>query len=82
MPGARTRNAALRTSKCPGHTLWRRCSEDHRPSRAETKTHCVRLPGQRHSARDFDRAVAGFGNRIAVRNGFTAFATPVTEAVG
>ena len=43
---------------------------------------CVKLPGQRLSARDFDRQLAEFQVRVAVLNGFTALGIPVTEAVG
>jgi hypothetical protein len=44
--------------------------------------HCVKLMGQRLSARDFDRQVAELQVRIAVLNGFTALGTPITEAEG
>jgi hypothetical protein len=44
--------------------------------------HCVKLPGQRLMARDFDRQVAELHVRIAVLNGYTALGIPVTEAVG
>ncbi|MBC7140896.1 MAG: IS5/IS1182 family transposase, partial [Rhodobacteraceae bacterium] len=37
---------------------------------------------QRLTARDFDRQVAEVRIRVAVMNGFTALAIPVTEAVG
>lgn len=43
---------------------------------------CVKLPGQRLAARDFDRQVAGFQVRVAVLNGFTAPGMPVTQTVG
>jgi len=43
---------------------------------------CVKLLGQRLSARDFDRQVAEFQIRAAILNGFTALGTPKTEAVG
>ena len=79
--GAQARNEALRTSKYLGRALWRRWSEYHRRSRAETKMHCVKLMGQRLAAREFDRQVAEFQIRIAVLNGFTALGIPVTEAV-
>ena len=42
--------------------------------------HCVKLLGQRLSAREFDRQVAEF--QVAALNGFTALGIPVTEAVG
>lgn len=50
--------------------------------RVETKMQCVKLPGQRLAARDFDRQVAEFQIRVAVLNGFTALGIPVTEAMG
>ena len=43
--------------------------------------HCFKLPGQRLSARDFDRQVAELQVRIAVLNGYTALGIPVAEAV-
>jgi hypothetical protein len=80
--GAIARNEILRASKRLGRTIWRRWSGYHRRSRAETKMHCVKLLGQRLSARQFDRQVAEFQVRVAVLNGFTALGIPVTEAVG
>ena len=80
--GAVARNEILRTSKRVGRTIWRRWSGYHRRSRAETKMHCVKLLGQRLSAREFDRQVAEFQVRVAVLNGFTALGTPVTEVAG
>jgi hypothetical protein len=80
--GAFARNEALRVSKYLGRTLWRRWSGYHRRSRVETKMHCVKLPGQRLMARDFDRQVAEFQVRVAVLNGFTALGIPVTKVVG
>ena len=80
--GAVARNEILRTSKRVGRTIWRRWSGYHRRSRAETKMHCVKLLGQRLSAREFDRQVAEFQVRVAVLNGFTALGTPITEVAG
>ena len=80
--GAIALNEILRTSKPVGRTIWRRWSGYHRRSRAETKMHCIKLIGQRLSARDFDRQVAEFKVRVAVLNGFTALGTPVTEVAG
>ena len=80
--GAIARNKLLRTSRRVGRTIWRRCSGYHRRSRAETKRHCLKLLGQRLTARDFDRQVAEFQVRIAVLKGFTALGTPVTEVAG
>ena len=80
--GAVARNEALRTSRRFGRTIWRRWSGYHRRSRAETKMHCVKLLGQRLTARDFDRQVAELQARVAVLNGFTDLGRPVTEVVG
>ena len=44
--------------------------------------HCVKLPGQRLVARDFDRQVAESEVRVAVMNGFTALGIPVTGVAG
>ena len=44
--------------------------------------HCLKLLGQRLTARDFDRQVAELQIRVAVLNGFTALGIPVTEVVG
>ncbi len=54
----------------------------HRRSRAETKMNCVKLLGQRLSAREFDRQVAEFQVRAAGLNGCIALGVPVAEAVG
>jgi hypothetical protein len=80
--GAVARDEILRASKRVGRTIWRRWSAYHRRSRPETKMHCVKLLGQRLSARDFDRQVAEFQVRVAVLNGFTALGTPDTEVAG
>jgi hypothetical protein len=65
--GAVARNQTLRTSKRRGRTLWRRWSGYHRRSRSDIKMHCVKLPEQRLSARDFDRQVAKLQLRVIRR---------------
>ena len=80
--GAAARNEGLRTSRRLGRTIWRQWSGYHRRSRAETKMHCVKLLGQRLTARNFDHHVAELQVRIAVLNGFTALGRPVTELAG
>jgi hypothetical protein len=45
-------------------------------------TFCMKLLGQRLSARDFDRQVAEIQIRAAILNGFTALGMPRTVAVG
>ncbi|OIQ24483.1 MAG: IS5 family transposase [Alphaproteobacteria bacterium MedPE-SWcel] len=81
-PGARARNEAVRASRYLGRALWRNLTGDHRRSRVETKMHCVKLLGQRLSARDFDRQVAEIQIRAAILNGFTALGIPRTVAIG
>jgi hypothetical protein len=80
--GAVARNGALRASKYLDRAPWRRWSGYHRRSRAETKTHCLKLLGQRHMARDFNRQVAELQVRVAMLNGFTALGIPVTKVAG
>lgn len=81
-PGARARSEAVRSSKYLGRALWRRWSVYHRRSRVETKMQCVKLLGQRLSARDFDRQGAELQIRAAILNGFTALGIPRTVAMG
>ena len=80
-PGARARNEAVRSSKYLGRALWRQLTGYHRRSHVETKMHCVKLLGQRLSARDFDRQVAEIQIRAAILNGFTALGIPSTVPV-
>lgn len=80
--GAKARNEAVRSSKYLGRALWRNLTGYHRRSRVETKMHCVKLLGQRLSARDFDRQVAEIQIRAAILNSFTALGIPHTVAVG
>lgn len=81
-PGARARNEAVRSSKYLGRALWRQLTGYHRRSRIEEEMHCVKLLGQRLSARDFDRQVAEIQIRAAILNGFTALGIPHIVAIG
>jgi hypothetical protein len=81
-PGAKAQNEAVRSSKYLGRALWRQVTGYHRRSRVETKMLCVKLLGQRLSARDFDRQVAEIQIRAAILNGFTALGIPSTVAIG
>lgn len=81
-PGTRARKEAFRSSKYLGRALCRHLTGYHRRSRLETKMHCVKLLGQRLSARDFDRQVADMQFHAAILNGFTALGIPRTVAVG
>ncbi|EBA03200.1 ISSpo9, transposase [Rhodobacterales bacterium HTCC2150] len=81
-PGARARNEAVRASKYLGRALWRQVTGYHRRSRVEAKMHCVKLLGQRLSARDFDRQVAEIQICAVILNAFTALGIPSTVAKG
>jgi hypothetical protein len=81
-PGARVRNEAVRSSRYLGRALWRQLTGYHRRSRVETNIHCVKLLGQRLSARDSDRQVAEIQIRAAILNSFTALGIPRTEPIG
>jgi hypothetical protein len=70
-----------RSEKWSGDLMVLICGYRRR-SRVETKMHCVKLLGQRLSARDFDRQVAEIQIRAAILNGFTALGIPRTVAVG
>jgi chromosome condensin MukBEF MukE localization factor len=43
--------------------------------------HCIKLLGQRLTARDFDRQITEVHVRIAVLNRFTALGIPLTHPV-
>ncbi|AGI68574.1 IS5-family transposase [Octadecabacter antarcticus 307] len=83
--GARARNEAVRSSKYLGRALWRNLTGYHCRSRVETNPlmvckqttarqwmHCMKLLGQRLSARDFDRQVAEIQIWAAILNRLTA----------
>lgn len=78
--GAIARNEILaQYLKRVGRTIWRRWSGYHRRSRAETKMHCVKLLGQRLSAR-CDSIVRSLSSRC-VPPCSTVYppGTPITE---
>jgi hypothetical protein len=79
--GAIARNETLRTCRHLGRAIWRRWSGYHRRSRVETKMHCIKLLGQRLTARDFDRQITEVHIRVAILNRFTALGIPLTRAV-
>jgi len=79
--GAITRNEALRACGHLGRVIWRRWSGYLRRSRVKTKMHCIKLLGQRLTARDFDRQITEVHVRVAILNRFTALDIPLTHAV-
>lgn len=80
--GAKARNEAIRSSKYLGRALWRHLVGYHRRSRVETKMHCLKLLGQRLSARDFERQVTEVQIRVAILNRYTALGITRTVTVG
>ena len=78
-PGATARNEALRATRRLGRAIWRRWSGYHRRSRVEAKMNCVKLLGQKLSARDFDRQTAELQIRVAILNRFTTLGIPVAR---
>jgi hypothetical protein len=92
---ARPRNDSRRATRHDGRAFWKRWTGYHARRRIQAKPlivcsqttagqwmHCVKLLGQRLSARDFDRQVAEIQIRAAILNGFTALGIPHTVAVG
>ncbi|WP_375707863.1 transposase, partial [Acinetobacter brisouii] len=73
------RNELLRTVKRLGRTLWKKWSGYHRRSLVETKMHCIKLLGDKLSARKFDSQVNEIHARVAVLNRFTELGRPLTQ---
>ncbi|WP_422427779.1 MULTISPECIES: transposase, partial [unclassified Acinetobacter] len=73
------RNELLRTIKRLGRTLWKKWSGYHRRSLVETKMHCIKLLGDKLSARSFDSQVNEVHARVAVLNRFTELVRPLTQ---
>jgi len=75
------RNALLRTVKRFGRTLWKKWAGYHRRSLVETKMHCIKLLGDKLSARSFDSQVNEIHASIAVLNKFAELGRPHTQVV-
>jgi len=75
------RNELLRTVKYLGRTLWKKWSGYHRRSLVETKMHCIKLLGDKLSARNFDSQVNEIHARVAVLNKFTILGRSHTQVV-
>ena len=73
------RNELLRTIKGLGRTLWKKWSGYDRRSLVETKMHCIKLLGDKLSARSFDSQVNEIHARVAVLNRFTELGRPLTQ---
>lgn len=75
------RNELLKTVKRLGRTLWKKWSGYHRRSLVETKMHCIKLLGDKLTARSFSSQVNEIHARIAVLNKFTELGRPHTQVV-
>ncbi|WP_032058189.1 transposase, partial [Acinetobacter nosocomialis] len=75
------RNELLQTVKHLGRTLWKKWSGYHRRSLVETKMHCIKLLGDRLTARHFQSQVNEIHARVAVLNRFTELGRPRTQVV-
>ncbi len=75
------RNDLLKTVKHLGRMLWKKWSGYHRRSLVETKMHCIKLLGDKLSARNFQSQVNEIHARVAVLNKFTELGRPHTRVV-
>ena len=72
-------NELLRTIKRLGRTLWKKWSGYHRRSLVETKMNCIKLLGDKLSARSFDSQVNEIHAHVAVLNRFIELGRPLTQ---
>jgi len=79
--GSLERNELLRTIKRLGRTIWKKWSGYHRRSLVETKMHCIKLLGDKLSARNFQSQINEIHARVAVLNKFTDLGRPHTRVV-
>ena len=79
--GSLERNDLLRAVKRLGRTIWKKWSGYHRRSLVETKMHCIKLLGDKLSARNFQSQVNEIHARVAVLNRFTELGRPHTQVV-
>ena len=75
------RNELLQTVKHLGRMLWKKWSGYHRRSLVETKMHCIKLLGDKLTARHFQSQVNEIHARVAVLNRFTELGRPNTQVV-
>jgi hypothetical protein len=65
------RNELLQTIKRRRRTIWKKWSGYHRRSLVETQMHCIKLLGDKLTARNFQSQVNEMHARIAILNKFT-----------
>ena len=64
-----------------GRALWKKWSGYHRRSLVETKMHCIKLLGDKLTARSFPSQVNEIHARMAVLNKFTELGRPHNQVV-
>ncbi len=69
----------LKSIKRLGRTLWKKWSGYHQRSLVETKMHCIKLLGDKLTARSFPSQVNEIHARVAVLNRFTELDRPNTQ---
>ena len=77
--GSLERNELLKTVKRLGRSIWKNWSGYHRRSLVESKMHCIKLLGDKLSARNFQSQVNEIHARVAVLNRFTELGRPHTQ---
>jgi hypothetical protein len=75
------RHELLRTVKHLGRTIWKKWSGYHRRSLVEMKMYCIKLLGDKLSARHFQSQVNEIHARAAVLNEFTDLGRSHTRVV-
>ena len=75
------RNELLKTVKRLGQKKKKKWSGYHRRSLVETKMHCIKLLGDKLTARSFSSQVNEIHARVAVLNKFTELGRPHTQVV-
>ena len=65
------RNELLQAIKRRRRTIWKKWSGYHRRSLVETQIHCIKLLGDKLTARNFQSQVNEMHARIAILNEFT-----------
>ena len=73
------KNRLLKIIKDIERVIWKKWAGYHRRSLVETKMHCIKLLGDKLSARSFDSQVNEIHARVAVLNRFTELGRPLTQ---
>ncbi|MCG7505409.1 IS5 family transposase [Mesorhizobium retamae] len=80
-PGVEARNETLRATKSLGRAIWKKWSDYHRRSLAETKMSCFKRFGQCVCAKTFDRQITELKIRAKLLNCFSQIGTPITVRI-